>query len=172
MSKRTGKVKSEDFSPEQMKRRKLYSKLASYLMIGAIYAVISGSSMANHIKHNLGSYTQDESVAINVMRIAFIVALIGAFLMSKFQGNIYGAVLSRKRQEKLDERQANIRRKVLEKSYRGLTILLIFGLFLIFNSQSVLSIDARDGDVLIPLATVILCVLALPNLVATWEKDS
>lgn len=116
---------------------------------------------------------QYEQSITNWQGASMLLMLLASVSLSASEGDVYWATKSVTK--KLDERQLQVRRRVLEKSYR--TLIVIIPVMIIFSGEWVLSSLANNtlpsrGAPGLPLLDLILFLYALPCAVAAWQKDA
>ena len=153
-------------------RKKAATKVLSFLFIIAVFVVLSFWDGANDIKYFEGVLSASYASAINIVRVAFFVALFLGVTIKALQKDTFDPLLSRKERENLDERQASVRRRVLEKSYRIAAIILLVVSYVALTHDGNIVIDKSDGDLFFVFASCLLSFFVLPSIVASWEKDA
>jgi len=107
----------------------------------------------------------------NIGRALEFVQLLLVVLLSSLQEDAYKVISFRP--IVLDERQAFVRRRIFEKSYK-LAFLLVFAFtyIVISSKSSILPTDTTSNDIYwLPFSFVVL-MFALPPIFAAWQKDS
>ena len=119
-------------------------------------------------KSNIVQYQQS---ALNWQFASMLGMLFLTFMLSACHGEIYWVRYFKKL--KMDERQAAVRRRVYEKSYIILSLLVLLTIVFVPSmindfTQSIMS----SGQLNVPVFEVIMFVYALPSIVASWQKDA
>jgi hypothetical protein len=94
-------------------------------------------------------------------------------LISGLQNDMYRAI--RLKKQELDERQLQVRRRILERSYTFMTIISISSLYILASSKEwVIQMQQRPfgNDMFWLPLYVSLLFFALPPIFAAWQKDS
>lgn len=106
----------------------------------------------------------DKFVLENIGTGGIVTAYVCALVLIAYQGNVYWPLWNKKDRHNADERQRAVRQRIFEYSYRALIIIVLAAQFFIgFREPRMAKIAPW---------LLVLAVMALPSLVAAWQKDS
>lgn len=109
----------------------------------------------------------------NLMHTSFILLALFLLILISRQNYIYLPYIGKQRQASLDERQVDVRRRVIEKSYRFIFLGFVFttwsGIYADFTAKP---IPASPGDLQFLVMTIILIIFGLPSLLAAFDKKA
>ncbi|HEX8182674.1 MAG TPA: hypothetical protein VF575_03670 [Candidatus Saccharimonadales bacterium] len=147
-------------------------KLAKTLTIMYILSLIVG--IAAIIQSYNYVFFNERAIALqNTGRFMGLLQIVLLPLISGIQNDTYRAIRLKKKQ--LDERQIQVRRRILEKSYAFMTVVSIASLYIVVSSKDwVIQMQLRPfgNDMLWLPFYVSLLFFALPPIFAAWQKDS
>jgi len=122
---------------------------------------------------NTYSTSTHHGVSWTILGLSILGSVIPAFISTLHEGiygvQFYGAGKKRRQAylDKLDERQLQTRRQIFEKSYAVLATLTLFAVFV--GTSSFGNNLSQNG--LFALGyNVLMLVIGLPSIVATWDK--
>lgn len=147
---------------------KLLTVMYAAATIGSMYAIITTYNT------EIGkAYFQFKGWGM----ILFVIALVFAGLLAFRQKNLYDPWLTKKRQARLnpDERQLAVRRRVIERSYRIVSIVTFIAVIWsapIFEWLGNKITEPFSGALFFLGFNITVFVISLPSLLAAWQRDS
>ncbi len=146
---------------------KIYQKVLSVITVGAFITMFG----AWFTRLNYEPYMSTPSQLEKMASISAITFLVSMALLSWLQSNHFKVIKSKK--TKLDEREASVRARVFEQSYKTLVILGVVVMLLFSHSISELSQDPeRSVHITWQAFFGLMFAITLPRIVASFQNDA